>query len=78
MDNELITLQEYRDDAVEQFEENERVINSQAARIKQLEKVVRYFRTHIYDMYRNTIDVVPIEYVADEKPNKSVIKKGIS
>lgn len=63
-------LTQFKQDAIEQLAENERHIDSLAKRIKELEKCINYLRAHMFDMYKNTVDVVPINYVTDEKPKK--------
>ncbi len=63
-------LQIFKDEALEQLAENERVIASQKQRIAELEFHLRKCHDSAYQMYYATVDVLPSVYEPDVKPKK--------
>lgn len=78
MNDELIALQLYKDDAIEAMADNERVIAAQKERIEALEFHLSKLRDLIWLGYCNTTGVVPTEFAPDVKANvKKATKKAL-
>ena len=67
----LEILEIYKADAMEQLAENERVIQSQRARIAELEYHLGRVRDQAYLIITATAGVVPIVFEPDAKPAKT-------
>lgn len=73
--NELELLEMYKDDAMEQLAENERVIASQKERIAELEYHMGRIRDQAYLIITATAGVVPIVFEPDAPTKKTKTKK---
>lgn len=71
----LATLEYFRLEATERMAENDRVIDSQKARITELEFHLGKCRDSAYQAFYATAGVLPASYAPDEKPKKSKAKK---